>query len=197
MMYEIFVNDKSIILTNIKDNTDTIKYFPLKDVSIEFIMEELEKKEVEKLYLYHPKSEKLLKKFKKKLLVIKAGGGIVTNSKGKILFIKRKNKWDLPKGKKEKGENIATSALREVEEETGIKKLKINNFKTITYHIFKRDGKYQLKETYWYEMTSDYKGKLTPQTAEDIEKVCWKKPDKLEKIVKSSYKNIQRLFGIV
>ncbi|MDO4782476.1 MAG: NUDIX domain-containing protein [Capnocytophaga felis] len=193
-MYEIFVNDKSIILTNIEENINNIKFFRLKDVTIDFIMSELNKKCVEKIYLYHPNEEKLLKKFKKKIDVIKAGGGIVTNKKGEILVMKRRGKWDLPKGKKEKGENIAVCALREVEEETGVKKLNLIRFRTITYHIFKQDGKYFLKETYWYDMETKYKGVLKAQIEEDIEMVCWKKPDEVQELIKKSYKNIQKIF---
>ncbi|MFK8281597.1 NUDIX hydrolase [Capnocytophaga cynodegmi] len=193
-MYEIFANDKSIILTNVEENINNVKFFRLKDVTIDFIMSELNKKGVEKIYLYHPKEEKLLKKFKKKLSVIKAGGGLVTNKKGEILIMKRRGKWDLPKGKKEKGENIAVCALREVEEETGVKKLNLMRFRTITYHIFKQDGQYFLKETYWYDMETKYKGVLKAQIEEDIEMVCWKKPSEVKELIKKSYKNIQKIF---
>ncbi|ATA67162.1 NUDIX hydrolase [Capnocytophaga cynodegmi] len=193
-MYEIFANDKSIILTNVEENINNVKFFRLKDVTIDFIMSELNKKGVEKIYLYHPKEEKLLKKFKKKLSVIKAGGGVVTNKKGEILIMKRRGKWDLPKGKKEKGENIAVCALREVEEETGVKKLNLMRFRTITYHIFKQDGQYFLKETYWYDMETKYKGVLKAQIEEDIEMVCWKKPSEVKELIKKSYKNIQKIF---
>lgn len=193
-MYEIFFNDKSIILTNIAENINNVKYFNLKDVSIEFIVSELSKKEVEKMYLYDPKEKKLLKQFRKKISVIKAGGGIVTNSKGKILMMKRRGKWDIPKGKKEKGENIAVCALREVEEETGVKKLFLERFRTKTYHIFKQDGEYFLKETFWYDMTTKYKGELKAQTEEDIEKVAWKTEEEVRDLLKKSYKNIQKIF---
>ena len=138
-MYEIFLDEKSIILTNVRENIENVKCFPIKDVTLDVILEELNRKEVEKIYLYHPKEEKLMKKFKQLIPTIKAGGGIVYNQEGKVLMIKRNGKWDLPKGKKEKGENIATCALREVEEETGVKKLLIQRFRMITYHIFKRD----------------------------------------------------------
>lgn len=195
-MYEIFVNDKSIILTNVRDNTNRIKYFPLKDISIEEIMCELRKKSVSKVYLYHPKQEKLLDHFKRKLNVIKAGGGLVYNSKGEMLFIKRKGKWDLPKGKKERGENVSVCALREVEEETGVKGLEITNFRAVTYHIFQQNGEFQLKETHWFDMYTDYKGELLPQIEEDIEKVKWKKAKKIKKTVRKSYKNIQKLFDL-
>ena len=49
-----------------------------------------------------------------------AGGGKVYNPKNEILFIFRNGKWDLPKGKAEAKETINLTALREVEEETGI-----------------------------------------------------------------------------
>ncbi|RIY37279.1 NUDIX hydrolase [Capnocytophaga canis] len=199
-MYEIFVNNKSIVLTsieqtNVGENNKNVKYFPLKkEITIEFLISEINKEEVDKIYLYHPKEEKLLKKFKKKVTTIKAGGGIVTNAKGEILFIKRQGKWDLPKGKKEKGENIVVCALREVEEETGVKKLKIIRFNTITYHIFKHDGAYFMKETYWYDMFTKYKGKLKPQTEEDIEKVRWKALSEIPELLNNSYRSIQKIF---
>ena len=194
-MNEIFLDDKSIILTNVQENIENEKYFRLKDVSLDEIIEALSHKGVERIYLYHPKAEKLMKKFKQLIPTIKAGGGIVYNQEGKVLLIKRNGKWDLPKGKKEKGENIATCALREVEEETGVKKLLIQRFRTITYHIFKRDGHYFLKETYWYDMTTTYKKKLVPQTEEGIEKVCWKDEVTAKELAKSSYKNIQKIFN--
>lgn len=194
-MYEIFVDDKSIILTNVMENNDNIKYFQLKEFTIDQIIEKLSKRDVEKIYLYHPKEDKLLKKFKKKLQTIKAGGGIVHNENGEILMIKRRGRWDLPKGKKEENENIATCALREVEEETGVKKLFLLNFRTITYHIFRSNGQYFLKETFWYDMKTKYKGKLIAQQEENIEKVCWKKPDQVKELIKKSYKNIQKIFS--
>ena len=195
-MNEIFLDDKSIILTNVQENIENEKYFRLKDVSLDEIIEALSHKGVERIYLYHPKAEKLMKKFKRLIPTIKAGGGIVYNQEGKVLLIKRNGKWDLPKGKKEKGENIATCALREVEEETGVKKLLIQRFRTITYHIFKRDKQYFLKETYWYDMTTTYKKKLVPQTEEGIEKVCWKDEAEAKELVKNSYKNIQLVLGV-
>ena len=56
----------------------------------------------DEIFLYHPNKKKLLKEFKKKLKTIVAAGGIVKNDENQILFIFRKGKWDLPKGKIEK-----------------------------------------------------------------------------------------------
>lgn len=193
-MYKIFVNDKVIILTNVQDYLDSVKYFLLEDMSMDKIMTELHKKDVDKIVLYHPKEKKLLNKFVKKIKLVRAAGGIVTNEKKQILFIKRKGKWDLPKGKLDKGETLSQCALREVKEETGIKDLILLNFRAITYHIFHRDGKYQLKETHWFNMYSTTKAKFIPQIEEDIEKVKWKKPEKIAKILQNSYGNIRELF---
>ena len=116
------------------------------------------------------------------------------NDKKEILFIYRNKKWDLPKGKLEKGEDIETCAIREVEEETGITDVKINTFITTTYHVFKRNGKFKLKETHWYEMYSSYEGILEPQEEEGITKVKWKNFQKTQKALNKSYENIKLLF---
>ena len=79
----------------------------------------------------------MINKFKTKLPLVQAAGGLVRNKKGKMLFIFRKNKWDLPKGKVDKGETFENGAIREVEEETGVKKLKLISFAGMTYHVFR------------------------------------------------------------
>ena len=122
-----------------------------------------------------------------------AGGGKVLNSEGRILFIFRNGKWDLPKGKAENKETIDQTALREVEEETGVKRLSITKPLEITYHIFKRNDKYFIKKTYWFEMFSAYTGDLKPQKNEGITKVKWVSPKKLIKVRKNIYANIEAL----
>ena len=52
---------------------------------------------------------------------IKTSGGIVIKE-NKILFIRKNNRWDLPKGKLEDGVNSRDTALIEISEETGLKK---------------------------------------------------------------------------
>lgn len=122
-----------------------------------------------------------------------AGGGKVFNDKGEILFIYRNDKWDLPKGKIEGKESIEETSLREVEEETKVNGLKIVRPLETTYHIFKRNGRHQLKITYWFEMTSSYKGKLEPQEDEGITKVEWLNPKQIKKAMENSYANIKIL----
>ena len=110
-------------------------------------------------------------------------------------FIYRNKKWDLPKGKAEKNENISQTALREVIEETGIKNLSIVKPLEKTYHIFKRRNNHYLKSTYWFEMYSDYTGKFKPQKKEGISRVEWIGVENLESVLPKSYTNIRLLFG--
>ncbi|MBN4084912.1 NUDIX domain-containing protein, partial [Flavobacteriaceae bacterium AH-315-B10] len=122
-----------------------------------------------------------------------AGGGKVYNNKGEVLFIYRNNKWDLPKGKAESKEAIDKTAIREVEEETGVKGLKITKPLEMTYHIFKRNGKYRIKITYWFEMKTNYDGLLSPQENEGITKAEWLNPKQITKAMENSYANIKLL----
>jgi 8-oxo-dGTP pyrophosphatase MutT (NUDIX family) len=193
-MYKVFVNESPLILTNRLSDTTDGKYFALNGVSINEAIEALAKNRLEEAYIYHPNAEEILKKFSKKIPLVVAAGGVVTNKTGKVLFIYRNNKWDLPKGKVEKGETLEEAALREVEEETGVQGLKVENFLRATYHIFKRNGKYKLKEVHWYSMSTTYKGDLIGNLEEGIEKVKWKSPKKIKKALLNSYTNIKILF---
>ncbi|RIV67503.1 NUDIX hydrolase [Flagellimonas aequoris] len=193
-MYEVFVNESPLILTNERPENTNGNLFSLDGDSIMEAIHLLSKKKLKKAYLYHPDGNKILKLFMHKIPVIVAGGGFVVNEKGKVLFIKRNGKWDLPKGKVDKGETIESAAIREVEEETGVTGLKIERFLRTTYHVFKRNGEYWLKQTHWFLMSTDYTGKLVAEKAEGIEKVKWKGPIKTQKAIKNSYKNIEILF---
>ena len=130
-----------------------------------------------------------------KLPVVVAAGGKVYNSENKILFIKRNGKWDLPKGKVEIDEQLETAAIREVEEETGVTSLEITKFLYKTFHIYKRNGTFKLKVTYWFEMKTSHDDILIPQTEEGITKVKWKNKRKTRKALENSYANIRLLFS--
>ena len=192
-MYKVFVNENVILLTSQIPFGSKINLYDLKKTSLADIISNVKKHK--KIFLFHKNSEKLISSFKKKIKVISAGGGIVKNSFDETLFIYRRNKWDLPKGKKDKGETIDLTALREVKEETGIGNLKIIDFRMKTYHIFKKNNEYCLKETTWYNMISDFDGKFVPEIKEDITKVVWKNESKIQKI-KNTFPNIKLLLNI-
>ena len=82
---------------------------------------------------------------------------------------------------------------REVEEETGIDGLSIIKPLEMTYHIFKRNGKYKIKVTYWFEMHSGFDGPLLPQLEEGITKVEWLNENQIKDAMTNSYANIKLL----
>lgn len=192
-MYKVFVNDKPIILTTKVKKEKHFKNYLMSTVNIGKVIRELNSTDLEGVRIIGKSEEKLLKSFLKKLPNVVAGGGKVFNDKGEILFIYRNDKWDLPKGKIEADESIEETSLREVEEETKVNGLKIVKPLETTYHIFKRNGRHQLKITYWFEMTSTYKGELVPQEDEGITKVEWLNPKQIKKAMENSYANIKLL----
>ncbi|MFS4469473.1 NUDIX hydrolase [Maribacter sp. 2210JD10-5] len=193
-MYKVFVNELPLILTNKVSETANGEYFLLNQESIQTAIKSLKKKKLEEAYIYHPNHEEILKKFTQEIPLIVAAGGVVTNVKGKVLFIYRNDKWDLPKGKLDKGESIEDCAIREVMEETGVKELRIENFLKTTYHVITNNGTYTLKQVHWYAMSTEYEGKLKPEKKEGIVKVKWKGPKKIQKALQNSYANIKILF---
>lgn len=193
-MYKVFVNDIPIILSTEKDIGKRYKSIPIKTVKLKKLIKKMYNGEQLYINLYHPREKKLLKHLRKKLKLYIAGGGLVYNAKNEILFIHRNGRWDIPKGKIEKGESIEECAIREVEEETGVKGLEITKPLEITYHVFKRNGKFCLKETFWFEMRTTSTDELTPQKNEGIKKAKWLNFEKSQKALDKSYENVKLLF---
>ena len=192
-MYKVFVNDKPIVLTTVVSKETDFKNYLLKSVKIGKVIRDLNKSSIKEVRLIGKKEDKLIKNFLKKLPKVIAGGGKVYNDKGDILFIFRNGKWDLPKGKIDGKETIEAAALREVEEETGVKDLKIIKPLETTYHIFKRNGRHRIKITKWFEMQSSFTGELVPEEIEGITKVEWLNPEQTQKALENSYANIKEL----
>lgn len=113
------------------------------------------------------------RRFLKHFALVEAAGGLVQNTAGKLLWIKRNGMWDLPKGKMERGETRAQSALREVQEECGIGHLQIGDALPTTFHYYFRK-KPILKPTYWFAMKTEGGQNLVPQQEEGITEVSWK-----------------------
>lgn len=193
-MYKVFVNNKPLFLTNKVNKETDCQLFLLETVAIEDLIVKMYENKIEKAILYHPDKKLILKTLKSKIPVAKAGGGLVYNAKGEILFIFRNGKWDLPKGGTDKGETIEETATREVEEETGVTNLIVTEKLQKTYHIFRRNGKYKLKQTYWFKMQTDFIGKTKPQKKEGITKAIWVAPKDVSKLLDNSYENIKLLF---
>jgi 8-oxo-dGTP pyrophosphatase MutT (NUDIX family) len=129
----------------------------------------------------------VFKRVKESCQLIKAAGGLVKNANKAYLFIFRNKRWDLPKGKVEKGEKMKEAALREVEEECGVKIFKNKEKLCRTYHIYEMNNKIVLKKTNWYSMVVKGSPKLVPQKEEGITKAEWLNPTELAPVLKNTY----------
>lgn len=124
---------------------------------------------------------------------IDAAGGVVMNEAGKVLMIFRRGKWDLPKGKRDDDEDIATCALREVSEETGLQQLSIGAKICDTYHVYEQKGEQLLKRTTWYKMEGNSKENLVPQLEENILEAKWIAEKELGPKVYKSYAAVREV----
>ena len=180
-MYKVFINETPLIFTNTEgvlpewkndDNVLTTKYLGKKKFLHNYI-DLLEKSnKYHQVVLFSDDLKALWSDFSSIFKVIEAAGGIVFNEKKEVLVIFRRDFWDLPKGKIDKGESPEEAAVREVQEETGLKNVTLGKHILDTYHTYELKGKRILKKTYWYEMkTTDTQ--LIPQQEEDIEQAEW------------------------
>lgn len=158
----------------------------LKEVLDKFSIQE----QVTSLFLYHPDLDVLIDSFRACFKFIKAGGGLVLNQKGEFLAILRNGVWDLPKGKMEKGEDFEQTALREVEEETGLEDLETKGLLLSTFHTYPHRGRMVLKETRWYEMLWKGNGSPKLQAEEGISDYRWVLPGDTAFIRENTYASI-------
>ena len=132
---------------------------------------------------------------KKAFKNIKAGGGLVKNSKNEYLLIFRHGKWDLPKGKPDVGEIIESCALREVEEETGISNLTIVRKLPKTYHLYTNsNGEIILKKCHWFEMKTTDEQPPKPQVEEGITDIGWFSKEDVEALKPQMFSTIRQCF---
>lgn len=195
MHIKIFFEDKPLYLCNEIDETiepiihhdDALFMDQLDSHAIKTIIHEIQQPHVHAGVFFHSDLEELKKAFWKKFNVIVAAGGLIKNEKQEILMIFRRGKWDLPKGKLDKGEKSETCVVREVEEETGLNNAKVIAQLLTTQHTYHEGTKFILKETHWFSMQADSEQKLTPQMEEGITEIKWVKENDLNKYLTNSY----------
>ena len=168
----------------------------ISNAAIKSLLHEMVKEEFHAGVLWNSDLEKLKKVFFKNFAPIEAAGGIVQNDKKQLLFIFRLGKWDLPKGKVEKGEDIATTAVREVEEETGVTNLTLQKKIGETYHTYNAFGKHFIKTTHWFYITCPSKQTLKPQTEENITEIKWVKMKNIKEQMENTYPSIKDILGV-
>jgi ADP-ribose pyrophosphatase YjhB (NUDIX family) len=142
--------------------------------------------------------EQLWADFRSKYKWIPAAGGVVRLlGTDQTLFIFRRAYWDLPKGKIDEGEDAPTAALREVQEETGVKELRLGRALPTSYHTYRdRKGKRVLKPTYWFAMETA-NDQLLPEAEEGIELAEWHTVATVMAKPASIYSNLRYLLSKV
>jgi len=200
-MRKIYVNDRKIFIcspdeSNIQSDihlnlSGSESLLQLREIIFSFE----ENNFVKTLTLQAADSDKLWDSLQHIYKPMSAAGGIVFNDKGELLMIFRNEKWDLPKGKVEPGEKTNEAALREVEEECGVRRLTIQREAITTYHTYPYKANIVLKSTYWYLMTCDDPENIKPQQEEGITAVKWMKKEDIQFAAGQSYASIINLLS--
>lgn len=199
----IYFDDKPVFLCDeitpaineYRQHPDSIYIDELSTAAINSLLHEINKPEFHAGIIYDKDFLKLKAAFFKHFMLIKAAGGLVKNHKGEILMIFRRGKWDLPKGKLDAGETIEECALREVEEETGLKNVELGKLLKITFHTYVQFGKHILKETHWFSMIAKGNENLIPQTEEDITETKWVKKTDLKNYLSNTFPAIAEILN--
>ena len=198
MYIKIYFNNKPLFLCDSIDaslepyrhHDDTMFIDEFSSHAVKSMVHEIQQPKIHAGILLHTDLNALKKAFWKKFTVIQAAGGLVLNARQEMLMIFRRGKWDLPKGKLDPGESLEQCALREVEEETGLKNVQSGGFLLTTYHTYHESGKFILKESHWYRMKVAGDAPLIPQKEEDISQAAWVEEKKVNEYLKNTFPSI-------
>lgn len=203
MYYKIYFNDKPLFLcdhVNAEINAyahhdDAVYIDEFSTPAVNSMIHEMRQEKVHAGIFIHTPLEELKKAVWKKFILIQAGGGLVRNEKGEILFMHRRGKWDLPKGKLDEGETLEECAVREVAEETGVN-VTLDAPLLITWHTYDEAGKHILKETHWYTMHASAGQTLKPQAEEQITELKWVAPENLSTVLADTFPSIKDVIRV-
>lgn len=200
-MYKVFFNDSIIQIgsgskISSKNNISGVDENEIYSFVNQIVSEIRSGTKLTDCFIQHQDIGQLWDYFRSQFVEIQAAGGLVRHNDGKFLFIKRLGVWDLPKGKIEKMETPENAALREVEEECGLRDLKIVRPLGSTYHIYRSPfiqppKNMVLKESRWFLM--NYSGNETPvpQQEEDIEDVQWISLSEIHRVMENTYLSLR------
>lgn len=205
-MYKIYINDRLLTLCDPLEMAQAgtpadghlVARYPGKPKFILNYVDLLEKgsPQVEQVTLFYTEVDELWEDFKKHYRVLEAAGGLVYNFARQWLLIFRRDHWDLPKGKIDPGETTEDAAVREVQEETGLKMLELGAELPTTYHTYRdKKGRRALKVTHWYRMSTP-ETHLVPQVEEDIEQAVWMSQNQFFAEERVVYPNISSLLEL-
>lgn len=191
--YNIYINDKLLVVAEaVPEGFTGYQEIEQEKPDLNLIYAHVAGLPNQHKFLFLCKNAKItLRKLAKSVKLIEAAGGLVKNERKEYLVIFRNGVWDLPKGKIEEGEKTRKAAVREVEEECGIRVNKAGRKICKTYHVYpQRNQELALKKTHWYRMKTEGQDKLKPQKEEGITKACWFTREKFSILTKNTYPSI-------
>jgi len=191
-MYKVFFKDRTVFFSDDFPETFRTKNglfykYESRENLTEIISAFFRLEKIDTLFLFHDDLELLRRDFSSFFKPVKAAGGLVRNTRNQFLVILRNGIWDLPKGKAEKNETSAETALREVSEECGINPPELNGFLIKTHHAYIQGGEAILKETDWFNMTVASGIKTKPQKKENITEIRWINPEESAEIKSNTF----------
>ncbi len=200
MQLKIFVKEKPIYLTNtlseeqiVLSKQENVIFINNEKVKAKNILKKLGEENMIAAIVLGNNFTAVKKDFFAQFEVIEAAGGIVQNENKELLFIFRRDKWDLPKGKLEKGETIESCASREIEEETAVKNLDCKRKIGETYHLYTEKEKNILKVCHWFYFTCPTSQNIVAQAEEDIVEVKWIATQNIKEPMANTFKNIKEI----
>ncbi len=198
-MHRIYFEKRCIIICSPDDTAlsdpNSVEFHIGDSFNIHMLVDMFESTDtIGRIYIPSPNIESTYRRVCAEFKEVNAAGGLVSNRRGDYLLINRNSLWDLPKGHQEPGEDISVTALREVQEETGVLQLELRDLICITDHCYIRNGIWHLKHTWWYDMLYTDPVDLTPQREEDISKAAWIAKSSLPPFLKNTYPSIVEVF---
>ena len=186
--YRIYINEKVILLTESEPKTkERYEKIDAGIFDLKIVYTWITARQNKFFYVLCSDAKFFLKMVAKSVTLIEAAGGLVSNENEEYLFIFRNGKWDLPKGKIEKEEKTKIAAVREVEEECGIKVSSLGEKICKTYHVYIMRGEVVLKRTHWFKMRCKGQPKLKPQKEEGITDARWFQKGHIEPIIENTF----------
>ena len=198
-MHKIYFERRLIIICSPGEQAlsdpNAVEFHFGEDVSIRALVAMFEASQsLSRIYIPTDNTEWMYRRVCAEFREVDAAGGLVSNRRGDYLLIQRSGLWDLPKGHREADEDIRETALREVQEETGVDQLELRDIICVTDHCYLRGGVWHLKHTWWYDMLYTDPVNLTPQREEDITRAAWVARSSLPPYLKNTYPSIQEVF---
>ncbi|MCB0664770.1 MAG: NUDIX domain-containing protein [Saprospiraceae bacterium] len=198
-MYKIYINENCLIIaekTEVDSLDNDVKVIPFmagKKGLLNYV-DKLEKSPAKiTIALVTTADAELFADFRSLYKFIEAAGGLCLRNNAEMLFIERLGVWDLPKGKVDRGEDIESAAIREVQEETGLETSIVSKVGNTWHTYYDRKERRILKRTNWFEMMLSGSEIVRIQREENITDFRWIHPQQFLEGNFPTYQSIREI----